>query len=205
MTCRPRPYGRLMSIASVPTLAGIASTVIFAGSTLPMLAKAVRTRDLASYSLGNLLMANVGNAVHSVYVFSLPAGPVWLLHSFNEAVAAFMLAWFVRHELLPTRAARGSGAEEEVRHLVPALSQRLDEVHQVLVVTPPHVHDGHFLRRARPARLDGRAQHRAEGTLHRHLVDGAAVVRVGHAPSSAAASSPSAAVGTRLTSTTSSP
>src|SRR6478735_2961404 len=80
-----------MSFAGVPVLAGFASTVIFAGSTLPMLAKAIRTRDLASYSLGNLLMANLGNAVHSVYVFSLPAGPVWLLHGFNETVTAFML------------------------------------------------------------------------------------------------------------------
>ncbi|HET6759090.1 MAG TPA: hypothetical protein VFH20_07405, partial [Propionibacteriaceae bacterium] len=47
---------------------------IFPWSVLPMLAKAHRTRDLASYSLGNLLPANVGNAVHSIYVFSLPAG-----------------------------------------------------------------------------------------------------------------------------------
>ena len=47
-----------------------------------MLVKAYRTRDLSSYSLGNILLANVGNAVHSVYVFSLPPGPLWVLHSF---------------------------------------------------------------------------------------------------------------------------
>src|SRR5262245_13049918 len=59
---------------SVPTLAGFLSTVIFAASTLPMLVKAYRSRDLASYSLGNIALANLGNAVHSVYVYSLPPG-----------------------------------------------------------------------------------------------------------------------------------
>ena len=68
-----RTHGEGMS--NLPILAGMASTVIFAASTLPMLVKAHRTRDLSSYSLGNMLLANVGNAVHSVYVFSLPAGP----------------------------------------------------------------------------------------------------------------------------------
>ena len=65
---------------SLPVLAGIISTIIFAASTLPMLVKAHRTRDLSSYSLGNILLANVGNAVHSVYVLSLPPGPLWVLH-----------------------------------------------------------------------------------------------------------------------------
>jgi len=36
-----------------------------------MLVKAYRSRDLASYSLGNIALANLGNAVHSVYVYSL--------------------------------------------------------------------------------------------------------------------------------------
>jgi hypothetical protein len=92
-----------MSATSLPLLAGIASTVIFAGSTLPMLGKALRTRDLGSYSLGNLLLANTGNAVHSIYVFSLPPGPLWLLHSFYLVTTALMLAWFLRYELLPMR------------------------------------------------------------------------------------------------------
>lgn len=80
----------------LPLVAGIISTLVFAGSTLPMLWKAVRTKDLQSYSLGNLVLANVGNAVHSIYIFSLPAGPMWALHLFNEASAALMLAWFLR-------------------------------------------------------------------------------------------------------------
>jgi hypothetical protein len=92
-----------MSLTNLPVLAGIVSTVIFASSTLPMLGKALRTRDLGSYSLGNLVLANAGNAVHSVYVFSLPPGPLWLLHSFNQVSTAVMLIWFLRYEVWPAR------------------------------------------------------------------------------------------------------
>jgi hypothetical protein len=88
-------------IAAVPVLAGMASTVIFASSTMPMLGKALRTRDLGSYSLGNLGLANAGNAVHSVYVFSLAPGPLWALHSFYLVSTAFMLVWYLRFEVLP--------------------------------------------------------------------------------------------------------
>lgn len=90
-------------------LAGIASTVIFAGSTLPMLFKARRTRDLASYSLGNMLLANIGNLVHSVYVFSLPPGPIWALHSFYLVSTAMMLTWFLRYGVRQPTHAAGQG------------------------------------------------------------------------------------------------
>lgn len=88
-----------MAMVSLPTLAGIASTVIFAASTLPMLVKAYRSRDLRSYSLGNIVLANVGNSVHSIYVYSLPPGPVWLLHSFYLVSTALMLGWYLRYTL----------------------------------------------------------------------------------------------------------
>lgn len=88
-----------MSMFDLPTLAGLASTVIFAVSTLPMLAKAHRSRDLASYSLGNILLANVGNAVHSVYVFSMPPGPIWALHTFYVVTSGLMLGWYLRYGL----------------------------------------------------------------------------------------------------------
>src|SRR5215218_6748419 len=78
-------------------LAGILSTGLFAMSYLPMLVKAARTRDLSSYSLGNLAITNVGNAVHSVYVFSLPLGPIWFLHTFYLVASALMLVWFMRY------------------------------------------------------------------------------------------------------------
>lgn len=86
---------------SLPVIAGTTSTIIFAASTLPMLIKAYRTRDLASYSRGNILMANTGNVVHSVYVYSLPPGPIWLLHSFYLISTAIMLVWYVRYEWCP--------------------------------------------------------------------------------------------------------
>ena len=78
-------------------LAGVLSTGLFAMSYLPMLVKAARTKDLASYSLGNLAITNAGNAVHSVYVFSLPLGPIWFLHTFYLVASALMLMWFLRY------------------------------------------------------------------------------------------------------------
>jgi len=73
--------------------------MIFAGSTLPMLVKAWRTRDLSSYSLGNILLANIGNIVHSVYIFSLPPGPIWALHSFYVMSTGLMLVWYLRYDV----------------------------------------------------------------------------------------------------------
>jgi hypothetical protein len=88
-----------MAMLSLPTLAGLTSTVIFAASTLPMLVKAYRSRDLASYSLGNIALANLGNVVHSIYVYSLPPGPIWLLHTFYLVSTALMLGWYLRYGL----------------------------------------------------------------------------------------------------------
>src|SRR5918995_7528540 len=82
-----------MAIDGIAILAGTASTVLFVASVLPMLVKAARTRDLTSYSRGNLVLANVGNLVHSIYVTQLPAGPIWALHSFYVVSSALMLAW----------------------------------------------------------------------------------------------------------------
>src|SRR5690349_12264824 len=78
------------------TLAGVFSTLMFAGSNLPMVVRAVRSRDVASYSRGYLVMTNVGNAVYTIYVLSLPAGPIWLLHLMYTSVSAFMLIVHVR-------------------------------------------------------------------------------------------------------------
>jgi uncharacterized protein with PQ loop repeat len=94
---------------------GAISTTIFALSTLPMLFKAFRTKDLSSYSLGNILLANVGNLVYSVYVFDLPAGPIWLLHSFYLVTTALMLFWYLRYEWRPRvwrLRVRRSGSEQ---------------------------------------------------------------------------------------------
>lgn len=75
----------------IPLIAGMVSTVVFAVSNLPMLRKALRTRDVSSYSLSSMVMINVANVVHSLYVFSLPVGPIWALHTFYLASCAIML------------------------------------------------------------------------------------------------------------------
>lgn len=82
---------------SLPFAAGAVATVVFAASALPMLGKALRTKDLASYSRSNLILANVGNLLYSFYVFSLPPGPIWLLHTFYVVSSALMLAWSLRY------------------------------------------------------------------------------------------------------------
>jgi uncharacterized protein with PQ loop repeat len=83
---------------NLPLVAGTVSTMIFALSTLPMLIKAFQTKDLRSYSLGNILLSNVGNVIHSLYVFNLPAGPIWLLHAFYLVTTGLMLVWYLRYE-----------------------------------------------------------------------------------------------------------
>lgn len=77
------------------------STGLFVVSVLPMLIKAWRTKDLSSYSPGNIVTSNVANLVYAVYVFSLPVGPIWLLHSFYLVATALMLFWYLRYR--PTR------------------------------------------------------------------------------------------------------
>ena len=92
-----------MAFDSMAVVAGTASTVLFVASVLPMLVKAARTRDLTSYSRGNLVLANVGNLVHSVYVTQLPAGPIWALHSFYVVSSAVMLVWHLHYVGFPPR------------------------------------------------------------------------------------------------------
>ncbi|GLI26775.1 hypothetical protein ARHIZOSPH14_10170 [Agromyces rhizosphaerae] len=79
----------------VIVLAGAIATAMFAISHFPMLRKAIVTRDLHSYSLGNLVLLNIANLIYSLYIFTLPIGPIWVLHSFYVAVAATMLALYI--------------------------------------------------------------------------------------------------------------
>ena len=81
----------------VAVFAGVVSAGLFAMSYLPMLVKAARSKDLSSYSLGNLAITNAGNVLYSVYVFSLPVGPIWFLHGFYLVASALMLTWFLRY------------------------------------------------------------------------------------------------------------
>ncbi|MFB6724651.1 hypothetical protein ACFCV3_31025 [Kribbella sp. NPDC056345] len=91
-----------MTGGGVALVAGTVSTVLFASSALPMVVKAIRTRDLASYSPANLVLANVGNAVHCIYVVHLPPGPIWFLHGFYVLTSALMLLWWLRFRSVRT-------------------------------------------------------------------------------------------------------
>jgi uncharacterized protein with PQ loop repeat len=85
-----------MSMHDAGVVAGTVSTTLFVASYLPMLVKAARTKDLSSYSVGNLVIANIGNVIHTVYVLTLPPGPLWALHGFYLASTAVMLVWWWR-------------------------------------------------------------------------------------------------------------
>ena len=89
---------------TLPMLAGMVSTAVFVGSVLPMLHKALRTRELSSYSFGNIALANLGNVVHSIYVFNLPPGPIWILHTFYLVSSGLMLYWYVFASRIPRAA-----------------------------------------------------------------------------------------------------
>lgn len=88
---------------NLPVIAGTLSTIIFLMGTIPMLHKAYRTRDLRSYSKGMLLLNNSGNVIHAVYIFSLPPGPIWALHSFYVITTGLMLFWYLRYADRPAR------------------------------------------------------------------------------------------------------
>lgn len=104
-------------------LAGSFSTALFVFSYLPMLVKAARTRDLDSYSRGQLVLATIGNIVNSLYVFSLPIGPVWFLHAFNLGCTLLMLAWHLRFagrgsRQVPADCAAAAGVVERATRVV---------------------------------------------------------------------------------------
>lgn len=93
----------------VPVIAGAIASAVFAASTLPMLAKALRTKDVRSYSPANITLANLGNLIYMVYVLDLPPGPIWALHLFHTLSSALMLLWYVRYVLLAERVSPEQG------------------------------------------------------------------------------------------------
>ena len=92
-------------------IAGTVSTMVFAVSNLPMLRKALRTRDVSSYSLPSMLMINAANVLYSLYVFSLPLGPIWALHTFYLVSCGIMLL------LCLTSSRRTSGVPLSLIHI----------------------------------------------------------------------------------------
>ena len=108
----------------IPLLAGTISTVVFAVSNLPMLRKAMRTRDVSSYSLSSMLMINAANVVYSLYVFSLPFGPIWGLHTFYLVSCAIMLVLCLRARRVSTGRASWSRRSRGVEPRADQLGER---------------------------------------------------------------------------------
>ena len=52
----------------------------------------------------------MANAVHSIYVFNLPAGPIWALHLAYVLASALMLAWWLRYRETGRDSGRQQGA-----------------------------------------------------------------------------------------------
>lgn len=98
-----------MDANQLALLAGSISTMIFAASNVPMLVKVLRTRDLHSYSAANLVLANLGNAIHWFYIASLPFGPVWILHGYFTVTTALMLGLYLRFRRKSARKPRIRG------------------------------------------------------------------------------------------------
>lgn len=88
-----------MNTQTLQMLTGFTSSAIFITSNLPMLMKAFRTKNLQSYSFGQIGLANIGNLIHWIYIASLPVGPIWYLHGFNSVATLLMLYWYLRYEM----------------------------------------------------------------------------------------------------------
>jgi len=82
---------------TVQTAAGFSATIIFFLSNLPMLLKAKRTKNMTSYSLTNIALANLGNVVQWVYILGLPFGPIHFLHAFYTVSTMIMFAWYLQY------------------------------------------------------------------------------------------------------------
>jgi uncharacterized protein with PQ loop repeat len=96
---------KMMDTNKLQVMAGALSSTMFVLGTLPMLLKAWRTKDLHSYSLGNIALSNAGNLIHWLYISSLPFGPIWFLHSFHTLTTLVMLVWFIAYRHKPTQSA----------------------------------------------------------------------------------------------------
>ncbi len=80
-----------MDTGQLQLVAGSISSLLFAASIFPMLLKVYKTHDMRSYSFGNIVITNAANAVHWLYIASLPPGPIWLLHGFYTVTSLVVL------------------------------------------------------------------------------------------------------------------
>jgi uncharacterized protein with PQ loop repeat len=79
-------------------IAGTISTTVFTLSNIPMLLKAARTHNLQSYSYTYIIMNNLANLIHWLYISAMPFGPIWVLHGFYTVSSVLILLWYLRYE-----------------------------------------------------------------------------------------------------------
>ena len=87
-----------MDMQTVQIVAGSISSLLFITSNVPMLLKVFKTKNMHSYSLGHILLNNVGNILYWIYISSFPLGPIWVMHTFYTLTTALMLLWYLRYE-----------------------------------------------------------------------------------------------------------
>lgn len=87
-------------------VAGSLAGLIFAAASWNMLVKAWRTKDLRSYSLGQIVLNNVGGLFYWLYVISLPFGPIYFMHGFFTLVSLLMLILYFAYRKAPVAKAQ---------------------------------------------------------------------------------------------------
>jgi len=90
-----------MQMVHIQMIAGSLAGLIFAAASWNMLVKAWRTKDLRSYSIGQIVLNNVGNLFYWLYVASLPFGPIWFMHAFFTLASLLMLVWYFIYQPRP--------------------------------------------------------------------------------------------------------
>ena len=92
-TCQKwsRKWCKKMDFNRLQILVGYLCASIFMLSRVPMLLKAIHTRDLRSYSPAHLVMSTCANLLFWIYVVGLPIGPVWILQIFFTITDVTML------------------------------------------------------------------------------------------------------------------
>jgi hypothetical protein len=91
---------------NIQLISGSLAGFIFAGAHWNMIVKAWRTKDLRSYSLGQIILNNLGNGFYWLYVVGLPLGPIYFMHAFFTLASILMLIWYLLYGQAdrPTRA-----------------------------------------------------------------------------------------------------
>lgn len=101
-------------MAQIQMVAGSIAGLIFAAASWNMLVKAWRTKDLSSYSLGQIVLNNVGNLFYWLYVISLPLGPIYFMHGFFTLASLLMLIWYFYYRNAPKVTKTSGQADQTV-------------------------------------------------------------------------------------------